>query len=309
MAGKPQTLSKGQSEEVVAILRKQLLTWGLVFLAIFTAVTGLSLWGIKKRVENIAIQRIAKQFEEPYISALMKQVAEGQAKSILEQQVVPEVSRFKSEVGTQISDFDAYLKELKVKYEQDYTSLSAELATLKKRNEIMKLGDLGTQAADRSALEELERIERESQDVSIKTAASSEIARIKSFWVGITRLKGQELSGTSPDGKKKKSSDFSTAEIIHEMLSHPLWNVRALAAQALRNREEKGVPEALIMCIKNDRNLEVVKDAVKSFEGVTGFDSPDVFSADRIESWWKENAEETLKKLKDSETKNAEQNN
>ena len=318
MVGKPQTFSKGQREELVTILRenlinmrKSLIKWIITILTILTCVTGLSLWGIKTRLENIVTQRIAKQFEEPYISDLMKQVAGGQAKSILEQQVIPEVETFKSEVGTKISDFDTYLKELRVKYEQDYKLLSTELATLKKRNEIIKLGDLGTQAADRAALIELQRIEQESQDDSIKSAASAQIARIKSFWIGVTRLKGQELSKTRPDGTKEKSSDFSTAEIIHIMLSNPQWNLRALAAQALKNRKEKGVPEALLECIKNDPNLEVVRDAVNSFSGVTGFKKPDVFSFEIIESWWNQNAKETNNKLKDSETKsvNAGKNN
>lgn len=298
MAGKPQTFSKGQTEKVVSIFRKQLLTWGIAFLAILTGVTGLSLLGIKKQVEKIAIQRIAKQFEEPYISSLMKQVAEQQSKSILEQQVNPEVTRFKNEVNSNIDEFDKYLTELKAKYEQDYASLSSEVTILKKRNEIMKLGDLGTQAADRSALEELEKISRESEDASLKTAANSEIARIKSFWLGITRLKGRNLI---KNGEVKKDEDFTTAELIQTMLSNPKWDVRALAAQALRKRKEKGVPEALMKCIKNDRNLEVVKDAMKSFEGVTGYDSPDVFSSNYIEKWWVEHGEETTAKLKDSQ--------
>lgn len=299
MVGKPQTFSKGQAEEVVSIFRKQVLTWGLVFLAIFTGVTGLSLWGIKKQVEKIAIQRIAKQFEEPYISSLMKQVAEQQSQSILEQQVKPEVTRFKNEVNSKIDEFDNYLTELKTLYKQDYTTLSSEVAILKKRNEIMKLGDLGTHAADRSALEELEKISRESEDVSLKTAANSEIARIKSFWVGITRLKGRDLI---MNGEVKKDEDFTTAELIQAMLLSPKWDVRDLAAQALKKRKEKGVPEALMKCIKNDRNLEVVKDAMKSFKGVTGYDSPDIFSSDYIEKWWIENGKETTAKLEDSQT-------
>ena len=147
----------------------------------------------------------------------------------------------------------------------------------------MKLGDLGTIAADRSALEELNRINRESGDASLKSAAGAEIARIKCFWIGITRLKGQEISVIELDGKEKKAKDFTTDELIQEMLSNPQWSVRALAAQALRKRKEKGVPEALIKCVKSDRNLEVVKDAMITFEGVTGYDSPDVLSFKFIE--------------------------
>lgn len=304
MVGKPQTFSKGQTEEVISILRKQLITWGLLFLAVFTGVTGLSLCGIKKQVERIAIQRIAKQFEEPYISGLMNQVAEQQAKSILEQQVKPEVTRFQNEVNSNIDEFDKYLTVLKAKYEQDYASLSSEVEILKKRNEIMKLGDLGTQAADRSALEELEKISLESEDASIKTAANSEIARIKSFWLKVTRLKGDKLM---ENGEVKKNEDFTTAKLIQEMLSNPSWNVRGLAAQALSKRREKGVPEALMKCIKNDRNLEVVRNAMKSFENITKYDSPDIFSSDYIAEWWVEHGEETTAKLKDSQTGQTEQ--
>ncbi|RJP95323.1 MAG: HEAT repeat domain-containing protein [Desulfobacteraceae bacterium] len=304
MAGKPQTFSKGQAEEVVTILRKQLLTWGLVFLAIFTGVTGLSLWGIKKHVEKIAIQRIAKQFEEPYISSLVKQVAEQQSTSILEQQVNPEVTRFKNEVKINIDEFDKYLTEMKTKYEQDYSLLSSEVSILKKRNEILKLGDLGTQSADRSALEELEKISLESEDASLKTAANSEIARIKSFWIGVTRLKGLNFI---KNGEIKKDDDLATTELIQEMLSNPEWSVRALAAQALHKRKEKGVPEALVKCIKDDRNLEVIKNATRSFELVTGYERVDVFSSDYIETWWAEHGEETTAKLRDSQADQAEQ--
>jgi len=307
MAGKPQTLSKGQAAEVVTIFRKQLLTWGLVFLTLLTGITGLSLWAIKNRVETIAIQRIAKQFEEPHISDLMEQVAKKQAKFIIEQQVEPVVTRFKNEINNKIGEFDNYLTNLKIKYERDYETLSTEIAVLKKRNEIMKLGDLGTHAAERSALEELEKTVNESKDTSVKTAASSEIARIKAFWTRVTRLKGQEISGIGPTGNKKKEKDFTTDEIIHFMLSHPEWQIRALSAQALHKRKEKGVPTALLSCIEHDRNLEVVRDAVRSFQRVTGYDSPDVFSFEIVNTWWTEHSEEITKKFKKSLKEGTEQ--
>ena len=52
MAGKPQTLSQGQKDEVLSILRKQIIKWMLIGLAVLTSVTGLGLWQIKKRVES-----------------------------------------------------------------------------------------------------------------------------------------------------------------------------------------------------------------------------------------------------------------
>lgn len=309
MAEKSKIFSKKQTEEVISIFRRQLLTWGIAFLAIFTSITGLSLWGIKKQVENIAIQRIANQFEEPQISSLMKQVAEQQSKSILEEEVNPEVTRFKKDVNSSITEFDSYLTELKTKYEQDYTSLSSEIAILKKRNGIMKLGDLGTEAADRSALEELEKISVESEDDSLKIAAKSEIARIKSFWSGVTRLKARSISKIKAGGEMREEEDLTTEELIEAMLSHAEWEIRALAARALGKRKEKAVAEALMKCVKNDRDLEVVKEAVKAFESVTGYESPDVFSSGYIEKWWAKYGEETILKFQDAKSGKTESRN
>ncbi|MBW2168556.1 MAG: hypothetical protein JRG69_04705, partial [Deltaproteobacteria bacterium] len=75
MTGKPQTLSKGQREEVVKILRKQVVTWVLIVIAVLTGVTGLSLWGIKSRLEKKLEVLVAKQFEEPRIKAIVSDVA------------------------------------------------------------------------------------------------------------------------------------------------------------------------------------------------------------------------------------------
>jgi len=104
MAGKPQTLSKGQRDEVVKILRKQIVTWVLIALTVITGVTGLSLWGIKSRLEKKLEILVAEQFEEPRIKAVVSDVAKSRTKALLTEQVKPDVERFKKEIASQIED-------------------------------------------------------------------------------------------------------------------------------------------------------------------------------------------------------------
>ena len=104
MTGKPQTFSKGQRDEVVKILRKQVVTWVLIALAVLTGVTGLSLWGIKSRLEKNLETLVAQQFEEPRIKAVVSDVAKSRAETLLTEQVKPDVERFKKEIASQIED-------------------------------------------------------------------------------------------------------------------------------------------------------------------------------------------------------------
>lgn len=302
MAGKPQSLSKGQEEEVRKIVRRRLLASGTGILLLLGSCLGISVLGAFVAVKDITEKRIARQFEEPNISALLKSVAEVQAKSIIENQVNDEVTRFKKEIGSQLVDFNKYLDELRTRYEKDYEILSKEVAVLKQRNDITRLGDLGTHKGDRQSLEKLKSIVQESPDESIKLAASAEIARIKSFWANTTKLGGRNLTGTKTDGTQIEEKDIETTELMSLMLQHQQWEIRALAAKALRKRKEKGVPDALLENVRNDQHLEVVKWAADSFAHVTGFKKRDVFSFDDLALWWKENAEEVAKKLKDPKT-------
>ncbi len=107
MAGKPQTLSQGQKEEVVSILRKQVVVWILIGLAILTGITGVGLWQIKKRVEAKMETLVAKQFEEPRIQKVVQRVAAERASTLLTEQVNPEVAKFKTEIANQLKDLHA----------------------------------------------------------------------------------------------------------------------------------------------------------------------------------------------------------
>ncbi len=133
MTGRPQTLTKGQQDEVQSIVRKMVITWVLIGLAILTGVTGVGLWQIKARVEKKMESLVAKQFEEPRIQEVVKNVASDRATALMTEQISPEVARFKTEVAAQLQELNSLVQKTRDletesrKHEQSIQSVLAGL--------------------------------------------------------------------------------------------------------------------------------------------------------------------------------------
>lgn len=232
-------------------------------------------------------------------------------------EVREEVERLKTEVSKRIDDefkkenihkmveekaksridevADALIeKQIAEKITPQIKSAEEQLEKLKQRNEISQLGDRAISEASRDSLEELMKKWEEARDGDIKGTVKAEIARIKIFWVTATTTKGVTLTA---HGEKKNESDIKTNELIEGLLNDNDWRVQALIAQELGKRKEKGVPEALLQCIKTNKNLEVIRNAVRAFNLVTGFDNPDVFAYSNAQNWWNEHSAEVNAKL------------
>jgi hypothetical protein len=59
------------------------------------------------------------------------------------------------------------------------------------------------------------------------------------------------------------------------------------AAFLLGTRRSMEVGDALVSAVKDDDNLDVVKEATFSFEQMTGYRAR-IFDADSMEKWWKQ---------------------
>lgn len=298
-------LTPKQKTEIIKSLRKSIFTDILKAIGIISAVTGLSIFGIymnvKGKIENILIKRIEKQFEEPTINTLVQNVAKNEAKTILDKQILPEVSNFKS-----------YIDDIKTKYETDYSTLKKEISKLETRNHILSFGDEAISKASRSALEYLYKLQTEPNNSNLFNIISAEIARVKTFWCTVTTISGITLKIKNQDGAIKNESDLTTDELIKLLLEDEVYSSRAKSAQLLGNRKEKHVAEALMQCIKKDQHLEVVRDAVNSFKLITGYYDADVFGAffnasnireagddrESIDIWWAKHSLEINEKLK-----------
>lgn len=112
MAGVPQRLSDGQQKEVLSILRRKLLIYLCTACTAIVTLTGVGLWqiysGIRSRVERL----VAKQFEEPHIRQIVAEVASTQAKSLLTEQIKPEVDEFRSQVTQQSAGLKSLIADV-----------------------------------------------------------------------------------------------------------------------------------------------------------------------------------------------------
>ena len=133
MPGKTQTLSQEQREEVVKIFRNKILVWILVALALLTGVTGLSLWGIKCRLEHKLENLVAQQFEEPRVQEVVNKAAETKANYLLDHKINPEVKKFTEKLDAQKSKIDKFLSDTEQNLKGQTKDLEQEIRETKAR--------------------------------------------------------------------------------------------------------------------------------------------------------------------------------
>ena len=137
-------------------------------------------------------------------------------------------------------------------------------------------------------------------------AASAQRFQVKLFYIAGTRVKGLHLQEKKTDGSTAeiKDEDVPTQELIQLLVTNEKLT-RSVAAYILRNRKEKGVPEALLKTAKFDQNLDVMKEALQSFDLITGYNNVDIFGYEYALKWWMENKVTVDPKLKDMSTTTA----
>lgn len=282
-----------------------------VFLAIITLfgiiglITGWSILQFVDQTKESINDRIALEFQAPKIKETVEAVAKEQSIELLNQEISPEVQKFKLDISSKIADaeslsqesnkkFEKYLESMEQNYDIKYKSLSYELDKLEKRNKLTELADKAISQFSRSALNELESRYHNALAISDSitwSAAISEILRVKSNYASGSRHAGQNIVGTYPDGTIKREEDYTTGELIALLLRDEDWRIRARSATILENHKEIGVAEALLECAKKEENLIVLKESIRSFRTLTKFKNPDIFNTKYLEDWWSKNAE------------------
>ena len=117
MVARPQTLSKGQKSEVTRLLWKEILAVSLVMLALLSGIIGYSLWEIYDRLEQKLEGLVANQFEEPRIQEVVNNVAETKAESLLIEQILPEVEKFKGEIDSKLEEIRSIVARIETEHE------------------------------------------------------------------------------------------------------------------------------------------------------------------------------------------------
>ena len=292
------SLSPKQIKEIIKGLHQRFWFSVIFILGILALITGLSIYSGMKKIEDIVVDRIDKQFEEKNIKKVVEEAAIDKAESLLLKTINPQIENFQKVTNKKVKDFDSFLKAMKGSYENDHKALRKEVAKLQLRNHILELGDKAISHADRTALNELLRLKKNPPDANLLDAISCQIGTVKAFWISVTRIKGKTLKDLLQDGTLKEEKEYTTPELIELLLKHKNCLVRVRAAQMMNRCHEKGVPEALIKCMEQDLDLEVLKYAKDAFEIITGYKGSDVFNIKPLKNWWKIHSAEINKKLK-----------
>jgi len=166
--------------------------------------------------------------------------------------------------------------------------------------EIQKLKNRSTDG-DYDAYNSLRNYQSEDSDLLERARAA--VLEVKLSYIGTTRIKGIEIHRTKEDGSRIEEDNFETHWLIEDLINNRNWIVRTKAANLLAKHKEINVPEVLLEAMENDPNLWVRKEALDSFETVTGFIASDVFQFETGEprEWYLKNKDEVIKKLTNRE--------
>jgi hypothetical protein len=313
MAKKTEDLESKIVQAVYAKLFKHF----LLFLALLTGITGLSLWGIKNSLEGIITDRISRQFEEPRIKKSLEDVAKNQANIIITKEVQPSVDKIKVETNQSIEEYHKYIDEFKNNSQNEYKALTNEIDGIKKeialfkkfmagtktdytkelenvsqqvkildeRNKLTMLGDKAIAWGDSKALEDLELYSKQHPTGELDKAVTAEILRVKSFYAG-SRVAGRDIEVIFPDGNKYTNGAIPT-NILLLGLDDPDWAIRTKSAEMLAYHKEKKVPDALLKTMANDPRLDTRKAALDAFEKINGYRKVDILDNAPARDWWK----------------------
>jgi len=277
--------------ELLKWIKKSGMKISIVFtiLAIFGfQVSLLSIYNKVKDSSSVFITKlINEQFSKPNVESTLKNVAGKEAKTLIREHVQPEIDKVKEEVNS----FELYLNDYQKKYDVELTKITQEVYLISKRNEIIKIGDRAINSGDRDAFNQLtELLNSEKNDY--KEIIRAELFRVKKFYISINRFLNVDLSYEDTEGNIIKNEQAPTNMLIECLLNNNKWKMRARAAFCLRTKKEKEVINALAESIKNDKNLDVLKESICSFEMLSGYTNPDVLDGRSAIQWWEENRDE-----------------
>ncbi len=163
-------------------------------------------------------------------------------------------------------------------------------------NKIAELGRRCIDEGSRASYEELIAMAESSESADKETAqaASEALDKVKQFYRTMEAGSSANLDYHDKDGKTMRNEDIPTDDLIF-VLNHGEWQLRVLAARLLASRREAKVPDVLIGVIGADARLDVVRQAVISFEKLTGYETSNALPIESIQIWWSDHRQAFLK--------------
>jgi hypothetical protein len=174
--------------------------------------------------------------------------------------------------------------------ESNLSPSQAELVLLKERNRLTGYADEAISTGAREPYENLWAALDDPRRAKLIHAARTEILRVQNYYLSGSRIERYDIpvGDYYPDSASLRDAQLPEDKLI-ELMSNPKhpWQVRLKAANLLGLRRSTAVGDALVKVIKQDANLDVVKEATFSFEQMTGFRAK-LFEPASVEAWWKQ---------------------
>lgn len=224
------------AKQVKKEIRNSIIFW----MSIISLIFGIGLWQAynhaTKFMEKLLIERISKEFEQPRIKATVQEVAANEAKRLLQEQINPEVDKFKKETEASVIETNNLI-----------TSTQAKLNDLTTLIELEDAARFGSRKAY-SRLLQLAASSDYLSDMAKRRALiiTRELLVLRSV-PGVYMT----LSMTTPDGKIQDANKFSTSELFLwlESPNTPKEHIPSLMAH-IANKPKKEV------CLEAKRILQ-----------------------------------------------------
>jgi hypothetical protein len=176
--------------------------------------------------------------------------------------------------------------------------ITDELILLKERNRLTLLADEVMATGKSEAMRRLWVAVREPAVDLLQHAAAAEIIRVQNHLDGITRLPpGYRIAVKKhfPDSTAAEDSGLTTDQLATLLTNseNPL-PTRARAAVLLSGQRSAQAGDALMEALRNDPDLDVVKECQHAMRKSFGMTVP-LFDLQAAEAWWVANRESALK--------------
>jgi len=168
----------------------------------------------------------------------------------------------------------------------------SELILLKERNRLTSYADEAIATAERAPLTTLWEALSDPRLQHLIHGVEAEILRVRTFYLTGSHLTRYEIPVAElfPGSPAKRDTDLTDEQLL-SLLNDPKqpWQTRMKTAWILgRKPKAPANVEALLRSVKEDQNLDVVKEATFSFQRLTGFETRLFEPTALMEAWWKE---------------------
>lgn len=281
----PSAETQEESGAIYDLLRGRIFFWIVLMIlcgllsaaALFFAIR--QQWVLNERSDRA----VAERFQDEKVQTALRETAQRYGQEILKSQMDPALLEFQKK----IAETERYLDEMKIKLEEKYRDLARQSALLDERKIVANLTEQAMRGYRRS-YDQLAAYGKRKEPEGISRFANEALERVENYYRYANRLEGIAINFMDENGQGWINERVPTRVLLRDLRESPAWRIRAKAAQLLQDRPEPGVAEALLEAADTDPYLDIVKYALESFAGVTGYDGVEVFGVSKAREWWAE---------------------